>query len=177
MFNKDFKCIPPESRHDARETALQVLYALELSQNSLSVVFKDLMPKCENPPPAFIYAKKLIETTFQERNKFDAYIRSHSANWRYDRIAIIDLIILRIAICEFIHFSDVPTKVTIDEALELAKRFSTQKSSMYINGMLDVVLVDLNEKKLVAKSGRGTLDKQSKKKNDRKPGKPKSRSK
>lgn len=177
MFDEDFNCTPPETRHDARETALQVLYAIELSKSSLSAVFQDLMPKCENPPPAVFFAKKIIEKTFQERNEFDGYIRRHSANWRYERIAVIDLLILRIAICEFIHFFDVPPKVTIDEALELAKRFSTHKSSGYINGILDAVLIELKEKNLVAKSGRGTLDRQSRKKTEQNIEKPKSATK
>ena len=158
MFDEDFNCTPPQTRRDARETALQILYAIELSKNSLSTVFEDLMPKCENPPAAVIFAKKIVEKTFEGRDEFDGYIRQYSANWQFERIALLDLLILRIAICEFTHFFDVPPKVTIDEAIELAKRFSTYKSSGFINGILDAVLLELKDKSIVIKKGRGTRD-------------------
>ncbi len=164
MFNEDFICIPPQTRRDARETAVQILYALELSGYSLSVVFRDLVPKCENPPPAVAFAKKLVELTYDRREEYDTYIKQYSANWRFERIAILDLIIMRIAICEFIHFYDVPPKVTIDEAIELAKLFSTYKSSGYINGILDAIYLDLKEKNMVIKTGRGRMEKHTKKK-------------
>lgn len=159
MFDEEFNCTPPQTRRDARETALQVLYAIELSKNSVSAVFKDLMPKCEKPSPAVIFTKNIVEKTFDLRYDLDKFIQRHSANWRYERIAVIDLIILRIAICEFMYFFDVPTKVTIDEAIELAKIFSTHKSSGYINGILDAVLLELKEKGIVRKTGRGRVEK------------------
>lgn len=163
MFNEDFICVPPQTRRDARETALQILYAIELTKSSVSVVLDELMPKCEKPPHAMFFAKKIITKTFEERNVLDTYIKRHSANWRFERIAVIDLLILRIAVCEFIHFFDVPPKVTIDEALELAKRYSTHKSSGYINGILDAILLDLKENGLVIKTGRGRKKKNKKK--------------
>ncbi len=166
MFNEDFICVPPQTRRDARETALQILYAIELTKSSVSVVLDELMPKCEKPPHAMFFAKKIITKTFEERNVCDTYIKRHSANWRFERIAVIDLLILRIAVCEFIHFYDVPPKVTIDEALELAKRYSTYKSSGYINGILDAILLDLKEEGLVIKTGRGRRKKNKKKKDE-----------
>ena len=164
MFNEDFQCVPPKTRRDARETALQILYALELSQSSVSAVFQDLMPKCENPPPAVFFAKKIVEQTFEGRDEFNSFIRKFSANWKFERIAVLDLIIMRIAICEFLHFQDVPPKVSIDEAIELAKRFSTNKSSGFINGILDAILLDLKKKEMVVKTGRGKMDKHQTKK-------------
>ncbi|MBN1466630.1 transcription antitermination factor NusB [candidate division KSB1 bacterium] len=158
MFDEDFKCTPPQTRRDARETALQILYAVELSRNSLSTVFQDLLPKCECPPPAVYFTKKIVEKTYEGRDDFDSYIRRYSTNWKFERIAVLDLIILRIAICEFINFYDIPPKVTIDEAIELAKRFSTYKSSGFINGILDAVLLELKEKNIFVKKGRGTHD-------------------
>lgn len=170
MFNEDFICVPPQTRHDARETALQILYAIELTKSSVATVLDELMPKCEKPPPAMFFAKKIVTKTFEERSVCDSYIKRHSANWRFERIAVIDLIILRIAICEFMHFFDVPPKVTIDEAIELAKRYSTYKSSGYINGILDTILLELQEEGHVVKTGRGRMsnknNKNKKKKQD-----------
>ena len=163
MFDEDFNCTPPKSRRDARETALQVLYALELSGSSVNAVFQDLLPKCQSHPAVLGFARNMVKKVYNAREQLDDYIQRNSANWRYERIAIIDLIIMRLAICEFMYFAEIPPKVSIDEALELAKNFSTKKSSAYINGMLDAVLLELKEKKLITKKGRGKRDKKRKK--------------
>ncbi len=163
MFNEEFQCSPPQTRHDARETALQILYALEISGNSMSVVLGDLLPKCPNPPPALAFTKKIVDLTFNNRKELDDFIRKYSANWKFERIALLDLIIMRMAICEFLHFYDVPPKVSIDEALELAKLFSTYKSSGFINGILDAVLLELKQSNLIVKTGRGKQNKAIKK--------------
>lgn len=124
----------------------------------MSTVFQDLMPEGESATPALHFAKRIVERTYEGRDDLDGYIRRYSTNWKFERIAMLDLIILRIAICEFMHFVDVPPKVTIDEAIELAKRFSTYKSSGFINGILDAVLLELKEKNIVVKKGRGMQD-------------------
>lgn len=155
MYNEDFECKPPQTRHDARETALQLLYAMELSGNSMNAVLADLLPKCPSPPQALAFCKKIVELTFNSRGELDDYIQKYSANWKFERIALLDLIIMRIAICELLHFYDVPPKVSIDEALELAKKFSTYKSSGFINGILDAILLDLHKANLIIKTGRG----------------------
>jgi len=163
MFNEDFHCNPPQTRHDARETALQVLYALEISGNSMTAVLGDLLPKCPSPPQALDFSKKIIELTFGDRKELDEYIRKYSANWKFERIALLDLIIMRMAICELLNFYDVPPKVSIDEALELAKRYSTYKSSGFINGILDAILLDLKKSNMIIKTGRGKQTKPTKK--------------
>jgi N utilization substance protein B len=136
---------------------------VELTHSSVSTILQDLLPKCEKAPPAVYFAQKIVSKTFEERGICDSYIKRHSANWRFERIAVIDLLILRIAICEFMNFFDVPPKVTIDEAIELAKRYSTYKSSGYINGILDAVLLDLKDEGHVIKTGRGRIGKKNKK--------------
>ncbi|RPI01572.1 MAG: transcription antitermination factor NusB, partial [Calditrichaeota bacterium] len=144
----------------------QVLYALELSGNSLNTVLKNLMPKCDEPPPALSFTKKIVEKTFNSREEFDQLIQRYSANWMFDRIAVLDLIIMRIAICEFLNFHDIPLKVSIDEALELAKKYSTHKSSGYINGILDAVLLELKAEQKISKTGRGMMNSQNRKNPD-----------
>ena len=155
MYNEEFECKPPETRHDARETALQLLYAIEISGNSMSAVLSDLLPKCTTPPQALTFCNKIVELTFNDRSELDDYIRRYSANWKFERIALLDLIIMRVAICELLHFYDVPPKVSIDEALELAKKYSTYKSSGFINGILDAILLDLQKSNMIIKTGRG----------------------
>ena len=121
----------------------------------MSAVLGDLLPKCQSRPQALDFSKKIIELTFSDRKELDDYIRGYSANWKFERIALLDLIIMRMAICELLHFYDVPPKVSIDEALELAKRYSTYKSSGFINGILDAVLLDLKKSNMIIKTGRG----------------------
>jgi N utilization substance protein B len=78
-------------------------------------------------------------------------------NWDSERIAEIDTIILKMAICEFLKFPSIPVKVTINEYLELAKEYSTPKSSIFINGILDNLVKDFTNEGKMKKSGRGLL--------------------
>jgi transcription antitermination protein NusB len=158
MFDEEFTCLLPESRRDARETAMQLLYALELSGNSLANVLRDLLPEQKNPTPAVAFTRKLVQKAYNSREELDEYIKRYSANWKFSRIAIVDLIVMRIAVCEFLYFYDVPPKVTIDEAIELVKQYSTQKSSGYVNGILDAILLELKEQNKLPKTGRGMIE-------------------
>jgi len=155
MIKDDFICDVAKSRRGARQLALQVLYAVELSGNDPSVAVKALIPDCTADPKLYDFILKLVEMTWDYREEFDAYIQKFSANWKFERIAILDLIIMRMALCEFLHFFDIPPKVSIDEAIELAKIFSTYKSGGFINGILDAVLLDLKDTKQLVKTGRG----------------------
>ena len=146
---------PPATRREAREVALKALYALELSGNSLNAVLQDLLPLQENESEITRFARRIIKKTFECREDLDRHIRARSDNWEFDRIAIIDKLILRIAICEFLFFFDIPPKVSIDEAIELAKTYSTAKSKSFVNGILDAVLADLKSKGQIVKTGRG----------------------
>lgn len=158
MFDEEFTCLPPESRRDARETAMQLLYALEFSGNSVANVLRDLMPESKEPHPAVSFTRKLVEKAYSSREELDDYIKRYSANWKFSRIAIVDLVVMRIAICEFLYFYDVPPKVTIDEAIELVKQYSTLKSSGYINGILDAILLELKDQDKLPKTGRGMIE-------------------
>lgn len=155
MFDEEFNWSMPESRRDARELALQLLYAMEMTGVPPANVFRSLLPKIDNPTEPMQYARRLVEQVYERREELDAFIKRRSENWMFERIAIIDLIILRLAICEFLYAYEVPPKVSIDEALELAKKYSTDKSSSYINGLLDAVLFELREQDRLVKSGRG----------------------
>jgi N utilization substance protein B len=82
-------------------------------------------------------------------------INPHLKNWDHDRVAVIDMILIKLAITEFLYFESIPTKVTINEYLEVAKMYSTPKSNEFINGLLDTILVLLKAEGKVQKSGRG----------------------
>ncbi len=160
----------PRSRHQARMVALKALYALELSGNSVKTVLHDILPMGPDGSDISKFTHEIIEKTYECRNDLDDFIRTRSANWEFDRIAVVDKLILRMAICEFLHFWDIPPKVSIDEAIELSKIFSTSRSKGFINGILDAVLEELKTHDQLVKTGRGLLsgnNKHSKKKSNR----------
>jgi N utilization substance protein B len=95
-------------------------------------------------------------------------IREKVNNWEMERIALIDRILLRIAIAELLYFPDIPPKVSINEAIEIAKEYSTAKSGKFINGVLDAILTDLKQSGKLNKSGRGLIEESLPKKIQRK---------
>ena len=101
---------------------------------------------------------KLYEDTNQVEPKYEALIARKTKNWEIDRIAITDKIILDMAIAEMINFQSIPIKVTINEYIEIAKKYSTPKSKLFINGVLDVIAEELQSSGDVKKSGRGLID-------------------
>ena len=90
--------------------------------------------------PLLELADAIVQQSVAHRKEFDEIIRDKSKNWDLDRIAIIDRLILRMALAEFFYFEDIPPKVSISEAIEIAKIYSTTESSSFINGILDAVL-------------------------------------
>ncbi|WP_278637270.1 transcription antitermination factor NusB [Capnocytophaga sputigena] len=128
--------------------------------------FKNLRP---NPPEKYFtpslynnseekdFLVDLLKKTALNDTKLKSFVEDKLTNWDKERVAVLDLIILKMAICEFLHFPSIPVKVTINEYLELAKEYSTAKSSLFINGVLNVVHKELSEKELIKKIGRGLL--------------------
>ena len=105
--------------------------------------------------------REFILDLFQKTIAYDAafqeLIGSKTKNWEADRIAMMDVILMKMALAELLYFTSIPVKVTINEYLELAKEFSTPKSNSFINGILDKILDDLKEQGKIRKYGRGLL--------------------
>ncbi|MGN5956007.1 transcription antitermination factor NusB [Sphingobacterium lactis] len=99
----------------------------------------------------------LLKLTIKYGNEYQEMIASKTKNWESDRIALVDNLLMRMAITELINFSTIPVKVTINEYIELSKSFSTLKSSTFINGILDKILADLTAQKRIKKEGRGLI--------------------
>ncbi|YBU88800.1 MAG: transcription antitermination protein NusB [Candidatus Walczuchella monophlebidarum] len=93
------------------------------------------------------FVHKLFHQTFIYKNEFNALIRQTSKNWNLERIAILDLIILQMSICEFLHFPSIPSRVTMNEYIEITKMYSTEKSRIFVNGMINKLFKILNDKK------------------------------
>ncbi len=128
---------PPQSRRDARELALKILYAQELSDGSIESILRDFLGDNSGKYERFV--RRLVGKIESARTEIDELITKRSEKWEFARIAVIDKLILRMAIAEIMFFPDIPPKVTINEAIEIAKDYSTGNSGRFINGILDAV--------------------------------------
>jgi N utilization substance protein B len=150
------------SRREARERVMQALYAFELGGGDVQHVIETLLrTTLEEDPESLRFAESLFLRTLDHTGAADALIKQHAENWDLERIALIDRILLRMAVCEFLAFEDIPPKVTINEAIDIAKRYSTDKSGQFINGILDAAVLDLQAQGRLKKSGRGLVGMQS----------------
>lgn len=132
-------------RRKAREMSIQVLYSYYLSENPVDQIIQTIIAFNDFPEFDEEHMRRLIRNTIDNTEAIDNRIRERAANWEFKRIAMIDKIILRQAISEFLYLDDVPPKVTMSEAIELAKDFSTVDSFSFINGVLDRIYHDLIE--------------------------------
>lgn len=103
------------------------------------------------------FAKELIRKTIINHDELRGLIEMHSKNWDVDRIAFMDILIMQLAIAEFLYFPSIPTKVSMNEYIELSKFYSTEKSRNFINGILDKTLKDLKSSGKIEKAGRGLI--------------------
>ena len=132
------------ARRKARELALQMLYQHDLSGNTPEAIvttFEDLQ---KSKPTTREFATRIFQGTVDNLSKIDDMIAQQADNWRLSRMAVVDRNIIRMSIYEFLHEEDTPKLVIIDEAIEIAKKFGTQKSSQFINGILDGILKRYN---------------------------------
>ncbi|MBQ9638135.1 MAG: transcription antitermination factor NusB [Bacteroidales bacterium] len=106
----------------------------------------------------FDFARQLLVDTLTHMDENETIIREHLQNWDFERVATIDLLLINMAITEFTCCSSIAEKVTVNEYIELAKEFSTDKSSIFVNGILDKILIDLRREGKVVKTGRGLID-------------------
>jgi N utilization substance protein B len=118
-----------------------------------------LFPKDEEDDPKedkkFIV--DLFKKTISQSDNLEALIRTKTKNWDIERIALTDIILIKMAMVELMQFPSIPVKVTMNEYIELSKLFSTPKSKLFINGLLDKLVEDLNKEKKIKKKGRGLL--------------------
>ena len=128
-------------RTRGREIALQVLYLLEQNPGVDPLEVGRFIERRLREPKLRQFAQALVAGVQAHQPKIDELIAGVAENWRLDRMAAIDRNILRLGAFEILHCPEIPTKVAINEALELAKRYSTAQSSRFVNGILDRLLV------------------------------------
>ena len=151
-------------RRTAREMAIQMLYQSDLGGSPLLHIFStfdlseylareasaekrkaaeerdEYMKRRQRVQEAFEYAQDLVRGTLENRERIDELIRSQADNWRLERMPAVDRNILRLAIYEMLHEQETPKLVVLDEAIELAKKFGSEQSGRFVNGLLDGLL-------------------------------------
>ncbi len=104
------------------------------------------------------FASSLFDIVVQDTGEYDVYIKKYAKNWDLERITLMDRSILRMGIGEMLTFSNIPVKVTINECIDIAKNYSSPKSGKFINGLLDVISLNLHKEGKIIKSGKGLID-------------------
>ena len=153
------------NRRLLREIALRSLYAYALDPESPEYTMNHVMGPLfrEHPDLAKstvdkLFTENLFRKAIRLQEECERLITSKIENWELDRIALMDRLILRLGIVELLEFEDIPPRVTVNEAIELAKNFSTAKSGKFVNGVLDAILIDLKAAGRIQKKGRGLID-------------------
>ena len=131
-------------RRRARELAMQALYALEMN-NGYPADILDLYDESFNDSEDDEYMKQLFHCVVEQTYWADDLISKCLKNWEYGRVALLDKILLRMGVSEMYHMEDVPPKVSISEMVEIAKVYSTEESSSFVNGILDTIYKDYSE--------------------------------
>jgi transcription antitermination factor NusB len=134
-------------RTRARELSLQILYQLDLRGEEVLEDLEDLLAESGRSEDVLDFARLLVVGTAEKREEIDARISEVAAHWDISRMAVVDRNILRMAVFEMMHRPDIPVKVAINEAIELGKRFSTQQSGAFVNGILDRIRISLEEER------------------------------
>jgi N utilization substance protein B len=104
------------------------------------------------------FVSDLFKYALEANEQFETYLNSRVKNWELERITMMDMVIMKVALAELVNFSGIPVKVSINEYIEIAKKYSTPKSGKFINGILDVLSEQLIEEGVIRKSGRGLID-------------------
>ena len=127
------------SRRKAREYALQMLFQWDITRDNIEHVMAGFWANQEEPPAVMEFANQLVMRTVEHVEEIDRLVQRHAEHWRLDRMAIVDRNLLRLATQEFMYDRETPKTVVINEAIEIARRFSAQESPQFINGILDSI--------------------------------------
>jgi N utilization substance protein B len=135
------------ARRRARAAALQMLYQSEVGRatahEAIETYWPAHDPDGEVPEPLREFANALVRGTLDRVKEIDAVLSAHAQNWRVERMAVIDRLVLRLAVYEFLAETNTPPRVVINEALELARSYSGEEAVAFVNGVLDAVRKEL----------------------------------
>lgn len=131
------------TRRKAREYALQMLFQWDITRDSIEQIAGTFWEDQDQPAAVVDFARLLVTRTVDHVEEIDALIQRHAENWRLDRMAIVDRNLLRMAVQEFMYGGETPKPVVMNEAIEIARRYSSQESPPFINGILDSIKREL----------------------------------
>ena len=134
-------------RRVARECAVQMLYQRDIGKHDCRYILDSFWEMNEHSPQVREFATHLFEGSVARLKEIDELIQSHAENWRLSRMAAVDRNILRLAVYELLSEDKTPSTVVINEALEVARKFSTHESAQFVNGILDSIRKHLSSKK------------------------------
>ena len=134
-------------RRIARECALQMLFELDVGKISKEEILRTFWQMHEHPQKVREFADQLFEGTIRQLKEIDKVIQQHTKHWRLNRMAAVDRNVIRLAVFEFLSGGKTPETVVINEALDIARKFSTQESAQFVNGILDSIKNELMDKR------------------------------
>jgi N utilization substance protein B len=144
-------------RRKARELVLQGLYSWEINKDRFESILETFSVEIPNDPETTEFASNLFRKAVRNQEELDRDIQSMVKNWDFGRMALLDRLVLRLASAELLYFEEIPPKVTINEAIDLAKKFSTEQSGQFVNGILDALYKKYRQENRITKSGRGLV--------------------
>lgn len=133
------------ARRLGRELALQALYALDMNPMDVTKALRLFWDENPAPNESRNFADMLVGGVYAHRGEIDRRIEEKSRNWALSRMAKVDVNILRLAVFELLYVNDIPRNVTINEAIEIAKKYGSEDSPAFVNGILDEIGSDLSE--------------------------------
>ncbi len=133
------------NRRLARECALEVMYRLDLVADDPDSTIEEIVARKNPSDDAESYLRRLVAAVQTSQQEIDTILRRHLRRWRLERLTVVDRAILRVAAAELLYFADVPPKVTINEAVDIAKKFGDDEAGRFVNGVLDGVLHELGK--------------------------------
>jgi transcription antitermination protein NusB len=139
--------VDAQAKHRAREAALQMLYQCEIGKAGAYESIATYWPAREGdedlPEPLREFANGVVRGTLERQEEIDRMLQAHAQNWRIERMNVIDRLVLRMSVYEMLTQPETPSKVIINEALELARSFSGEEAVGFVNGVLDAVRKEL----------------------------------
>jgi N utilization substance protein B len=139
------------NRRKSRELAMQALFYIDMNQNDANASLERFCVNFNPSKKARPFFLKLVNGVIQEKSEIDSIIEKFSDNWKISRMSCVDRNIIRIAVYELLYCQDIPPKVSINEAIDVGKKFGTEVSGAFINGILDSVQTALKKKEIKTK--------------------------
>ncbi len=156
-YYEDLSIYWSDDYHSVTALVIKIINSFTRNSDEYQLLPKVYKTAIEGESEDVSFVKALYRKTILNSDKFGVLIDEKTVNWDYDRIAIMDIIILKMALTELMEFKSVPVKVTLNEYIELSKYYSTPKSNVFVNGILDKLIAELSDSREIKKTGRGLM--------------------